>query len=196
MPGEKIPSAQSFSPAASFLRTPQGADITYDPARLPDPVAFVAAMAHELAHYLVAEIPEPPPGGEEAHELATDLAAVFLGFGVFLVESAYSVRSYSLGRFVHGWSVSRQGYLTELQLLFALAVFTVLVDEKPRNIAGHLKTHYRTLYGEAVKQLRGDARIDALREIPPLAAAGRTLTAPETADGSVTPPATSRTSPS
>jgi hypothetical protein len=28
MPGEKIPSAQSFSPAASFLRTPQGADIT------------------------------------------------------------------------------------------------------------------------------------------------------------------------
>src|SRR4051812_44942383 len=53
--------------------------ITYDPKSLGDPIALVATFAHELAHFLLAGLAEPPPGGEELAELATDVTAAFLG---------------------------------------------------------------------------------------------------------------------
>jgi hypothetical protein len=178
MSGSVIVQGMPSSPAGTFRRTPDGADISYSPALLRDPMAFVATMAHEMAHYSVSEIPEPHPGGEDAHEVATDMAAVFLGYGVFLLEAAYTVRTFGDARY-HGWSTSRQGYLTEAQLLYALAVFTVLLEQEPREIARHLKSHYRPLYARAVRHLRTDHRLDTLRGVAPLVAADRTLPAPQ-----------------
>ena len=72
-------------------------EITYSPAALRDPSGFIATMAHELSHYLMATIPLEPPGGPEAKEPATDICSIFLGFGVFAANSAFSFRQFDDG---------------------------------------------------------------------------------------------------
>src|SRR3712207_1292867 len=64
--------------------------ISYNPSLADDPTAMIATLAHELGHYLMSTAGSAPPGGWELHELHTDLAAVYLGFGIFLANSARS----------------------------------------------------------------------------------------------------------
>ena len=52
-------------------------------------MSMVGAFAHELARLLVETFEEPPPGGALLHEPAIDLAAVFMGFGVFMANSTF-----------------------------------------------------------------------------------------------------------
>ena len=66
--------------------------ITYKPDAL-EPKSLVATFAHELARYLVETFEEPAPGGASLHEPAIDLAAVFMGFGVFMANSALRCRA-------------------------------------------------------------------------------------------------------
>ena len=58
--------------------------ISYVPALLKRPDHLIATLAHELAHYLLATARDSPPCEKEEREFLTDLAAVYLGFGVFL----------------------------------------------------------------------------------------------------------------
>ncbi len=51
--------------------------ISYNPAVVGNPTQMIATFAHELAHYLTATCPEPPPGGWDNWEFATDIAATF-----------------------------------------------------------------------------------------------------------------------
>ncbi|MGH1404889.1 MAG: hypothetical protein ACRBDL_11675 [Alphaproteobacteria bacterium] len=67
--------------------------ITYNPKQRPD--QLVATFSHELAHYLTAGCEEEPPGGWENWEFATDIAAVFLGFGVFMANDAFQFSQYT-----------------------------------------------------------------------------------------------------
>ncbi|MDH5572421.1 MAG: hypothetical protein OEY89_11695 [Gammaproteobacteria bacterium] len=98
-------------PAGSFKL--EGNDnrvvITYNPDLIKKPEELIATFAHELSHYLSAVASELPPGGEEAWEPATDLIAVFIGFGVFLANSAFTYESYS-SIDAQGWSARSQGY--------------------------------------------------------------------------------------
>ena len=64
--------------------------ITYNPSLTDDIDAMIATFAHELGHYLMSTAKTAPPGGWELHELHTDLTAVYLGFGLFLANSARS----------------------------------------------------------------------------------------------------------
>ncbi|MDX6851136.1 hypothetical protein SCD92_17290, partial [Gilvimarinus sp. SDUM040013] len=59
------------------------------PART-SPTQLVATFAHELSHYLTCTANEPPPGGWDNWEFATDIAATFLGFGVFMANSSFN----------------------------------------------------------------------------------------------------------
>ena len=72
---------------------------------------MVATFAHELSHYLTATAPEPPPGGWDNWEFATDICASFLGFGIFVANSAFSFNQYTEVD-SQGWQSSRGGYLT------------------------------------------------------------------------------------
>jgi hypothetical protein len=112
-------------PAGTFTVEGNQVVITYDAAALDDPLALVATFAHELAHYLLAALPELPPGGEENLEFATDLATVYLGFGIFGANTAFRFAQYQDG-LTQGWSMSRQGYLAPREWVFALAIFMVL----------------------------------------------------------------------
>jgi hypothetical protein len=159
--GRSSLSAGSFSVSDEPNAVPV---ITYDSSLQEDPMALVATFAHELGHYLCATFPEAPPGGTDLLEPATDVAAVFLGFGVFLANAAFSFEQlFEEGR--EGWQARRHGYLTETELLSSLAIFCTLSEVSWREAAPHLDPHLPPL----LKQVNGDLKLveealQALRE--------------------------------
>lgn len=126
--------------------------ITYNPSLAGDTTAMIATFAHELAHYLMSTARGAPPGGWELHELHTDLAAVYLGFGLFLANSARSFSQYqSAGEM--GWSSRTQGYLSEGALVTAMAIVERLAGRDPLAAAPFLKDYLRSDLRRAVKGL-------------------------------------------
>lgn len=116
------------------------AQIRYAPDQLADPPSLVATFAHELSHYLLTSRRHTFPGGDDLHELLTDLTAVFMGFGIFLVNSARNHVSYqnALGS---GWSSHSQGYLSERALVTALAISERLAGRDPMAARPYLKKY-------------------------------------------------------
>lgn len=116
--------------------------ITYNPSLADDIAAMVATFAHELGHYLMSTARSAPPGGWELHELHTDLAGVWLGFGIFLANSARSFSQFqSAGEM--GWSSRTQGYLSEGALVTALVIFQRLRGDDPLAASPWLKDYLR-----------------------------------------------------
>ncbi|NEX92402.1 hypothetical protein [Caulobacter sp. 17J65-9] len=131
---------KGHAPAGTF--GPEGNEvlITYDPGAVDDPHALVATLAHELAHYLLATLPDGPPGGKDAEEFATDLTTVYLGFGLFGANCAFRYQQHQ-DFMSQGWSWSRQGYLTEREWAFALAAFFRVRDEPVEAAKAWLRPH-------------------------------------------------------
>lgn len=126
--------------------------ITYNPSLADDTTAMIATLAHELGHYLMSTARTAPPGGWELHELHTDLTAVYLGFGIFLANSARAFAQYqSAGE--QGWSSRTQGYLSEGALVTATAVFQRLAGRDPLAPAPWLKDYLQTDLRKAAKGL-------------------------------------------
>jgi hypothetical protein len=127
-----------------------GALITYNPAQLRNPMSLVATFAHELAHYRTAGFSEPPPGGWEAWEPATDLAAVFLGFGIFMANSRFNFGQFNDGK-TAGWRWQQQGYVSEVEVLHMHAIFSTARGLKPDETLTHLKSALRGIYKRVLK---------------------------------------------
>lgn len=123
----------------TFRTRGNAAIITYDPAMLDDPIQLVATFAHELAHYALLSAQEPLPGGEELEELATDLATVHMGFGLFGANAAFQFKqSTDFDR--HGWSSSRAGYLGENGWCLGYALFAEILDIDPETYRDYVKS--------------------------------------------------------
>lgn len=116
--------------------------ISYNPGRERDPPGLAATFAHELGHYLMATAAGTPPGGWELHELHTDLTAVYLGFGIFLANSARNFSQFQSAGEI-GWSSRTQGYLSEGALVTATAIFQRLAARAPIDAAPYLKDYLR-----------------------------------------------------
>ncbi len=143
-------------PCGTFQMTGEGEDrralITYNPNLAGNEEALVATFAHELGHYLMSTATTPPPGGWDLHELATDMIAVYLGFGIFLANSAKNFSQFqSAGEM--GWSSRLQGYLSEAALVTALAIFQRLAGRPPSEAATHLKPYLQKVLKSADKAL-------------------------------------------
>ena len=127
--------------------------ITYNPDLADDPTAMIATLAHELGHYLMSSAASDPPGGWELHELHTDIAAVYLGFGLFLANSARSFAQFQDAT-TSGWSARTQGYLGEGALVTALAIFQDLAGNDPAEAAPYLKDYLEKDFRRAARALR------------------------------------------
>jgi len=127
--------------------------ITYDPAGLDNPIQLIATMAHELAHYRLAALAEEPPGGADAHEFATDLTTVYMGFGLFGASCAFNFQRHQ-DFMSQGWQWSRQGYLGEREWIFALAIFLQLRLQSPTDVNPFLKPHLATDLRKARRYLQ------------------------------------------
>lgn len=143
-------------PCGTFqIRSADGPDkvvITYNPSLADDTIALVGTFAHELGHYLMSRALTPPPGGWSLHELHTDIAAVYLGFGLFLANSARTFSQFqSAGEM--GWSSRTQGYLSEGALVTALAIFQRLAGRDPLDAQPYLKDYLQKDLKSAAKVL-------------------------------------------
>ena len=138
--------------------------ITYNPKIASEPIQLVATFAHELSHYLTGAAPEPPPGGWENCEFATDIGATFLGFGIFVANAAFNFRQYSDAG-TTGWSTSGGGYLTEAEYSYALAIFLLLKDISPDMAYPHCDTNIQSYLKKALNELENSKDIEELKEV-------------------------------
>ena len=125
--------------------------IRYLPSLLNDPAALTATFAHELAHLLTHGLGDPP-GGPDLHEHATDCAAAYLGFGVFLANSARNFEQFQDG-LMHGWRSQTSGYLSEGALVTATAIFARLFGIDPAPATSAWKPYLRSDFAKALKYL-------------------------------------------
>ncbi len=141
------------SPAGTFRALKEGgALITYNPQQLHNPMSLVATFAHELAHYRTAGFPEPPPGGWEVWEPATDIAAVFLGFGIFAANSRFHFTHFNNGS-TSGWRWQHQGYVSDVEVLHMHAIVSKTLGAEVRETLPHLKSALRGIYKRVYKDI-------------------------------------------
>jgi len=127
--------------------------IRYRPDSL-EPVSLVAALARELARYFTETFDEPAPGGPALVEPALDVATVFIGFGVFMANSALDGAGHELN---------------EGELAHALAIFCLLHRLSPEAVDPHLNPHLRKYLRLAARDLaQHDASFQKLRSIFPV----------------------------
>ena len=150
-------------PLGTFRATSDNeVEITYSPAILNKPVQMVSTFAHELSHYLTATAEDPPPGGWENWEFATDITATFLGFGIFMANSAKNFEQYTAVD-SQGWSLRNSGYLTEAEHIYALALFLRLHHHSPVLATKHLKPVLKKALKSALKEIDASDVIAQLR---------------------------------
>lgn len=144
------------APCGTFQLTAEDGEnrvvITYNPALAEDTTALIATFAHELGHYLMSTAQSDPPGGWDLHELHTDIAAVYLGFGIFLANSARAFSQFHSGGLA-GWSSRTQGYLSERALVTATILFQRLAGRDPLDAGPFLKAYLQKDLKWAVKAL-------------------------------------------
>ena len=138
--------------------------ISYNPKIVADPISMVATFAHEISHYLTAGTPTPPPGGWDNWEFATDIAATFIGFGVFQANSAFRFRQFS-GNGSSGWQSSRSGYLSEAEHSYALAIFIKLKNIAPDTVYPHCEKNISFNLNKALLELEESDVIEELRAV-------------------------------
>jgi hypothetical protein len=141
------------TPLGTFGYSDDGYFITYNPTSLAHPQVLVATFAHELSHYLLHTARDRAPGGAALAEHATDLGAAFLGFGIFMANSAKSFRQFEGGGEM-GWEMRGAGYLSENALITALAMSTVLTGDDTRAIEAELKPYLRSVFRKALAAVR------------------------------------------
>ncbi len=136
--------------------------ITYSPDLTRDPGVLTAVIARQLASHLIHTARIPGPGGEELHGHLVDLLAIFMGFGLFLTNSAVIIQRGCSGC---GKSVQATGSLSEDQMTYALAIFCCLKKIPGKTAQPHLKSALRPLFKKAVKEAGGSSKIEQLNQI-------------------------------
>ena len=138
--------------------------ITYNPKLTSDPTQMVATLSHELSHYLTSTSLEPPPGGWDNWEFATDITATFLGFGIFQANSVFNFQQVSeVG--AQGWKTTGGGYLSETEHSYALALFIRLKNISPEVVYPHCDINIKEYLKKALAELENNSHIEELLKV-------------------------------
>lgn len=149
--------------AGTFSAEGNSVLIRYDIGLVQQPQNLIATFAHELAHYLLAGY-LPDSFADEDHELLTDLTAVYMGFGVFLANTAFEFEGQQTFTGT-GWSSRQMGYLSEDTLMAALALFVRVAGEDAGKAREYLKPSLAKRFDRGLKQIdRQDERVSAMRQ--------------------------------
>ncbi|WP_455221233.1 hypothetical protein [Kaarinaea lacus] len=135
---------------------------SYQAELLRNPQALIANYAQLLGHYLGATTHDMPPGGVENWPHVTELLGVFMGFGLMFANTAYQARVSSCGA-CQGPIVQRTNYLSQFDITYALAIFTVLKQIPSKEVTKYLKKTLHPFYKKAVKDVMG--REEELRRL-------------------------------
>lgn len=147
--------------AAGLYQDQDGrAVVQIEESQFREPLSLVATFAHELAHVLLLG-ENRLRKEEEDGERVTDLLAVFLGFGIFIANSA-SKSNVFLG-LVEGRESARLGYLSDTELAYALAIVAWLHYEGKPPWSSLLRPYVREPMLEAICWL---AEVDGKTQLP------------------------------
>jgi hypothetical protein len=137
--------------------------VAYDPALVANPEALIAGFAQVLAHYLGSAVREPVPGGLENWAQTTEVLGVFLGFGLMFANTAFEFRPRACGS-CGGPPASREAFLSQYDITYALAIFCTLKGIPPRDATAHLKKSLRPHFRRCMADLaRRPAELARLR---------------------------------
>jgi len=125
--------------------------IPYNPQQINNPEGMIATYAHILSHHMGQMAKTPPPGGIDYWPQATELLAVFLGFGFMFANSAYNFRG-GCGSCYNPYA-QRDAYLSESEATYALALFCQLKGIANADVTPHLKKHLRGVYRQSAKEI-------------------------------------------
>ncbi len=137
--------------------------IAIELGQLEDPQSLVATMAHELGHVLLLADGRISDEDED-QEFLTDLLTVFLGLGVFTANATLKERYWTSGEW-WGWSIGKQGYMSQRMYGYAFALFAWLRGEADPLWAGHLRLDVRSPLKKGLRYLTdtGDCTLKPAR---------------------------------
>ena len=146
------------------VRDNQRLVIPYNPQQINNPEGMIATYAHILSHHMGRVVKVPPPGGIDYWPQATELLAVFLGFGFMFANSAYNFRGGCSS--CYNPYAQRDAYLSEAEATYALALFCTLKDIPKSDVTPHLKRHLRGTYSKSIKDIADNVQeLDRLKQI-------------------------------
>ncbi|WOH37998.1 hypothetical protein RI844_01825 [Thalassotalea fonticola] len=130
--------------------------VSYNPSQINQPQDLVASFAQAFAAILIAQRGVSPPGGEEFMPQAMDLLACFMGFGVMFANTAYQFKG-GCGSCYNKYA-NRQVALPEQEMIYCLALFSTLKSIPAKQVTTHLKSHLRSDFKKAMKELQGELK--------------------------------------
>jgi hypothetical protein len=136
--------------------------IAIDQNLLATPAAFVATIAHELAHARL-DSDLVPDSEADAEELLTDLATIFLGMGIFTANSIFGFDQFRSQQ-NQGWRATGMGYIDEETAGYALALFAYMKGETKPVWAKYLETNPKHFFKQGLKYLvkTGDTKVKVI----------------------------------
>jgi hypothetical protein len=136
------------------------------PAEVGQPVALSSALCRAVALAVLREADAPPQN--LPLDLAVDLTAVALGYGVLLLEGSHIYR-----KACGGPSVSRTTALGPTEVALVVALSAAVNGQPLRKVAKHLSPTQREAFGEASAWADSNpALVSALRADPERVARG------------------------
>jgi hypothetical protein len=115
--------------------------VVYHPLQCVKPGDLAGSFASLVGQHLLLQSRLQPPGGEAFFGMASEVVAVFLGFGVLLANSAYSFRGSCAKCYVP--AANRAGELSESEVVYALALFIFAKNIPLATACQHLKPHLK-----------------------------------------------------
>jgi len=146
---------EDYSGAAGLYLHPatstDRAKVSINVSQLRNPTALVATIAHELGHVIL--LGESRLSREDKwHESMTDLLTVFLGLGIFTANAVVQFSQWQ-DHSHQGWSISRQGYMTEEQFGYALAACAWMRNDSGGEWVKHLSLNVKHYFKASLKYL-------------------------------------------
>jgi hypothetical protein len=136
------------------------------PGETRDPVALSSALCRAIALAVLREADSPPTS--ISLDLAVDLTAVALGFGVLMLEGSHIYR-----RSCGGPSIGRVTALGPTELALTVALAAAVHEQSLRQVSKHLSPTQREAFAEAKVWADSNAALSALlRQDPERVASG------------------------
>ncbi len=127
--------------------------IAYNPAQVKDPQAMISHFAQTLAYYLLLISPDKPQYAEQNLAQLSEVVGVFMGFGIFLANSAFNYKNITCGS-CRTASTDRNSYLSQYDITYALAIFCVLKGIEKKQVLSSLKSTLRSFFKKAYKEVK------------------------------------------
>lgn len=130
--------------------------LSYSPVMMKKkPMDLVASMSNLVAQHYLIQSQQVPPTGPETFNAAAEVISIFMGFGVFEVNSAYTFRGSCAS--CYDPRATRSAALSESEAVFGLAIYLSLKKQPVSEALPHLKSHLRPLLKKAMKQVQSNS---------------------------------------